>query len=118
MSRMEKRQRVGESLVLCQIDGLAERKPAQLSGGQQQRAALARALAARPALLLLDEPFTGMDATLKFELAADIRVMALDYSMTLLVVTHDPGEAEALGCDSFKIIGSRATEHTDEHGYC
>lgn len=107
MSRMEKRQRIGESLVLCQIDGLAERKPAQLSGGQQQRAALARALAARPALLLLDEPFTGMDATLKSELAADIQAMALDYSMTLLVVTHDQGEAEALGCDSFKMIAEQ-----------
>lgn len=101
MSHKEKRQRVEESLVLCQIDGFAGRKPTQLSGGQQQRAALARALAARPALLLLDEPFTGMDATLKSALAADIRALALDYSMTLLVVTHDPAEADALGCDCF-----------------
>jgi iron(III) transport system ATP-binding protein len=104
LSRTEKRLRIDESIVLCQIEGLEERKPGQLSGGQQQRAALARALAARPALLLLDEPFTGMDPALKSTLAADIRSLARDHSMTLLAVTHDPAEAEALGCESIRLF--------------
>ena len=85
-----------KALKSCRLDGLAHRKPADLSVGQQQRVALARALAPHPKLLLLDEPFSGLDLTLKAEIFKEIRQLTHDYRLTLLLVTHDPAEANAL----------------------
>jgi ABC-type Fe3+/spermidine/putrescine transport system ATPase subunit len=99
LSHKEKRERAAEALALCRISDLGSRKPAQLSGGQQQRVALARALAVRPKLLLLDEPFTGLDAALKAQIIADLTDLSTLHHITLLAATHDPEEAEALACE-------------------
>jgi ABC-type sugar transport system ATPase subunit len=96
LPRQSARTRAEESLVICGIADLADRKPGQLSGGQQQRVALARAMAARPTFLLLDEPFASLDLRTKDRLLAEIRSLAERRRMTLIVVTHDPFEATTL----------------------
>ncbi|MBC6428907.1 MAG: ABC transporter ATP-binding protein, partial [Cellvibrionales bacterium] len=83
-------------LELVRMAGEAGRYPAELSGGQQQRVALARALAAGPDLLLLDEPFSSLDLTLRRELAADLGEILRARGTTALLVTHDQLEACAL----------------------
>ena len=76
---------------------LADRFPRALSGGQQQRVAVARALAAEPALLLLDEPLSSLDAAARARMRQDLRRMLLDGGVPSIVVTHDRMEAVALG---------------------
>ncbi len=85
-----------DAIHSCQLNGLEHRKPAELSVGQQQRVALARALAPRPTILLLDEPFTGLDLTLKAEIFTEIRQLVIAYNLTIILVTHEPTEALAL----------------------
>ncbi len=89
----EVRERVGELLSLVRLDGLAERYPAQLSGGQRQRMALARALAPRPEVLLLDEPFGALDAQVRGELREWLRRLHEEIHVTTIFVTHDQEEA-------------------------
>ncbi|OPX05246.1 ABC transporter ATP-binding protein [Mycobacterium sp. AT1] len=89
--------RVEEVLKLVQCDHLADRYPPELSGGQQQRVSLARALAPRPALLLLDEPLSNLDALLRIELRAQLRLLHRQLKFTGVYVTHDQEEALALG---------------------
>ncbi|MBD0317034.1 MAG: TOBE-like domain-containing protein [Thermoleophilia bacterium] len=91
--RHEIRERVDELLHLVQLDGLADRYPAQLSGGQRQRMALARALAVDPKVLLLDEPFGALDARVRKELRAWLRRLHDDVHVTTVLVTHDQEEA-------------------------
>jgi sulfate transport system ATP-binding protein len=86
-------ERVHELLKLVQLDGLEKRFPAQLSGGQRQRIALARALAAHPKVLLLDEPFGALDAKVRKELRRWLRKLHDDIHVTSLFVTHDQEEA-------------------------
>lgn len=82
-------------LEKMQVAHLAARYPHQISGGEQQRVAFARALISPPALLLLDEPFSGLDQTTRRQLWPRINLLK-EEGITTLLVTHDPGEAEAL----------------------
>ena len=85
--------RVDEAMRLTGLEGLGRRMPHQISGGQQQRAALARALAPRPNLILLDEPFNALDMTLRRSVCADVVALLRAQSATAVLVTHDPQEA-------------------------
>src|SRR6266576_3688534 len=92
----ERRQRRQELLRLVALEGLDQRLPAQLSGGQQQRVAVARALAHKPEVLLLDEPFGALDAKIREELRRTIRQVQRELGITTVLVTHDQEEAFAL----------------------
>jgi putative spermidine/putrescine transport system ATP-binding protein len=92
----ESRQRVDAALKLTHLDGLGEQHPKQLSGGQQQRVALARALVIEPAVLLLDEPLSNLDAKLREELRDEIRDIQRRLGITAVFVTHDQAEALTL----------------------
>ncbi|MBD3765242.1 MAG: molybdenum ABC transporter ATP-binding protein [Rhodobacterales bacterium] len=83
-------------LAMVHLDGLADRKPAQLSGGQQQRVAVARALARRPQVLLLDEPFSAVDRATRERLHAEIMALRAHLNMPVVLVTHDMNEAQLL----------------------
>jgi sulfate transport system ATP-binding protein len=87
------RKNVHQLLELVQLEGFADRYPAQLSGGQRQRMALARALAVEPQVLLLDEPFGALDAQVRQELRAWLRRLHDDLHVTTILVTHDQEEA-------------------------
>jgi sulfate transport system ATP-binding protein len=91
-----RRARVRELLRLVALEGLEQRLPAQLSGGQQQRVAVARALAHKPEVLLLDEPFGALDAKIREELRRTIRSVQRELGITTVLVTHDQDEAFAM----------------------
>lgn len=86
-------ERVDELLSLVQLQGYGERFPSQLSGGQRQRVSLARALAVQPNVLLLDEPFSALDAKVRKELRAWLRNLQEKTQVTTVIVTHDQEEA-------------------------
>lgn len=94
--RKDQQQRVKELLELVSLPGYEKRYPHELSGGQQQRIALARALAPKPALLLLDEPFGSQDTELRESLAREVREILKQEGITALLVTHDQHEAFAM----------------------
>ena len=89
----EQRERVAELLQLVGLEGFGDRRVTELSGGEQQRVALARALAARPRLLLLDEPLSSLDRELRERLGHDLRRILTETGTTAMFVTHDQGEA-------------------------
>ena len=95
-SRSERRTRAGDMLDLVGLSEHKARYANQLSGGQQQRVALARALAIEPAVLLLDEPLSALDAKVRVQLRDEIRRIQLDVGTTTLFVTHDQEEALAV----------------------
>ena len=88
--------RVAELLSLMELEDFASRNVQDLSGGQQQRVALARSLAVQPELLLLDEPFSALDAVTRRALQRDVRRIANDKGITVIIVTHDIAEAVAM----------------------
>jgi sulfate transport system ATP-binding protein len=96
MKAPARKQRRAELLRLVALEGMDERLPAQLSGGQQQRVAVARALAHKPEVLLLDEPFGALDAKIREELRRTIRQVQRELGITTVLVTHDQEEAFAL----------------------
>lgn len=87
------RKRVGELLSLCKLEGIENKLPHELSGGQLQRVALAIALANKPKLLLLDEPFSNLDASLKLYLKKEISTILKESNTSAIMVTHDPQDA-------------------------
>ncbi len=91
--KQEIRERVDELLELVQLQGFGDRYPSRLSGGQRQRMALARALAAKPRVLLLDEPFGALDARVRAELRDWLRRLHAEVHVTTVFVTHDQEEA-------------------------
>jgi iron(III) transport system ATP-binding protein len=88
---------VAETLDMVGLSGFGRRMPSTLSGGEQQRVAIARAIAPRPDALLLDEPFSNLDAGLRSVVRSDTRSLLRELEMTTLFVTHDQGEAFVLG---------------------
>jgi len=96
MRARARRERRRELLRLVALEGMDERLPAQLSGGQQQRVAVARALAHKPEVLLLDEPFGALDAKIREELRRTIRQVQRELGITTVLVTHDQDEAFAM----------------------
>ncbi len=102
--RREAETRAREMLALVGLDDAATRHPHQLSGGQQQRVALARALAARPRLVLLDEPFSSLDPDLRERLALDVRAALKHEGVGALLVTHSQIEAFAMA-DRIGVVG-------------
>jgi iron(III) transport system ATP-binding protein len=89
--------RVTEALALVGLEQLGDRSPAMLSGGQQQRVALARALAPRPRAILLDEPFSNLDTTLRVQVRSEVHRLLTELGITTVFVTHDQEEAFVLG---------------------
>jgi sulfate/thiosulfate transport system ATP-binding protein len=96
MRAAQRRERRRELLRLVALEGMDNRLPSQLSGGQQQRVAVARALAHKPEVLLLDEPFGALDAKIREELRRTIREVQRELGITTILVTHDQEEAFAL----------------------
>ena len=96
VERAQSEARAREIAALVRIDQLLDRRPAQLSGGQQQRVALARALVKRPHLLLLDEPLSNLDASLRLTMRTEIRRIQRELGVTTILVTHDQIEATTM----------------------
>ncbi|MFC4278203.1 ABC transporter ATP-binding protein [Achromobacter aloeverae] len=96
LPRPRQRERVRDMLALVGLEAMAGSYPHELSGGQQQRVALARALAPSPELLLLDEPFSNLDADTRERLAFELRDLLQESGHTALLVTHDQAEAFAI----------------------
>jgi iron(III) transport system ATP-binding protein len=92
-TRAEQTERAREALEMVGLGNLEDRRPQHLSGGQQQRVALARTLAPAPDLLLLDEPFSNLDALLREETRQEVRQLLKDKGMSAVLVTHDQEEA-------------------------
>src|SRR5438270_2952266 len=93
LPRREIEARVAEMLALVKLDGLTGRKPHQLSGGQRQRVALARSLAKRPKVLLLDEPLAALDKKLREQTQFELKALQAKLGLTFVIVTHDQEEA-------------------------
>jgi len=96
LGRSADRSRVSEVLTLVGLDGLGASQPHELSGGEQQRVALARAMAPTPEVILLDEPFSNLDAALRVRVRREMRDILVEAGVTALFVTHDQEEALSL----------------------
>ena len=99
-------------LEVVHMNHLADRYPAELSGGQQQRVALARAIVIRPAVLLLDEPLSNLDATLREEMRFEIRRLHDEFHVTTVYVTHDQAEAMVTS-DRIAVMNQGRIEQVD-----
>jgi iron(III) transport system ATP-binding protein len=97
VDRAERGRRVAAALELVGLTGLGDRLPGTLSGGQQQRVALARALAPQPSVLLLDEPFSNLDTSLRVQVRTEVHRLLVGLGVTTVFVTHDQEEAFVLG---------------------
>ena len=115
LDRSRRRARVADALELVGLTGEADRAPNALSGGQQQRVAIARALAPKPELLLLDEPFSNLDASLRSSVRSEVRRILGDAGITSLIVTHDQEEALSLA-DRVAVMADGTLHQVDTPG--
>ena len=111
LDRSARRALATKLLERLRVGHVADRRPATFSGGEAQRVALARALATAPRAVLLDEPFSALDAALRRELTADVRELLRGLGVPVLLVTHQPDEAGAPGdrfvtLDAGRIVGT------------
>ncbi|WP_166350363.1 ABC transporter ATP-binding protein [Phytoactinopolyspora limicola] len=106
----ETKERVADALAMVGLAELADRSPETLSGGQQQRIALARAIAPRPSVLLLDEPFSNLDAALRGQVRTEVHHLLAALGITTIFVTHDQEEAFVLGDDVAVVRGGRIVQ--------
>lgn len=116
ISTAETGQRVSQMLSRVGIGHLAERYPHELSGGEQQRVALARALVGRPSLLLFDEPLSSLDANLRERLRIEIGTLVREIGASAVYITHDQGEAFALGDEVGVLQDGRLVQHDTPEG--
>lgn len=107
--KKERQHRLEEMLELVSLREYADRYPHELSGGQQQRVALARALAPKPSILLMDEPFSNLDADLRGKIRKDLKRILNKEQMTCIFVTHDKEDVQAI-CDRTIVIISKLCE--------
>ncbi|MBV8211379.1 MAG: ABC transporter ATP-binding protein [Burkholderiaceae bacterium] len=113
ISDEEIRKRMGKMLEVVRMSHLAQRYPSELSGGQQQRVALARALVIQPSVLLLDEPLSNLDASLREEMRSEIRRLHEEFRITTIYVTHDQAEAMATS-DRVAVMNQGRIEQVDD----
>ncbi len=110
--KAEQRERVAALLAMVELDGYGDKLPHQLSGGQRQRAALARAMAPNPRLILLDEPFSALDADLRRKLSREVRRILKANGVTAVLVTHDQQEAFAMA-DRTAVLAGGVLQQVD-----
>ena len=108
----ERKEKAKEMAALVHVEQLLDRKPSALSGGQQQRVAIARALIKKPRLLLLDEPFSNLDARLRLEMREVIRRIQTETGVTTIFVTHDQEEAMSI-CDRIVLMKDGILQQED-----
>jgi iron(III) transport system ATP-binding protein len=119
VSKSETRERVERVLDLVNLAGLDSRYPSELSGGQQQRVALARSLVVEPAVLLLDEPLSNLDAKLRERMRAELKTLQRRTGITFIYVTHDQSEALALSDHIAVMHAGRLQQYgTPREVYC
>ena len=111
LPKAARRARVDELLALVDLADAGARHPDQLSGGQAQRVALARALAPSPRVVLLDEPFSSLDTTLRTSLRSEVRAILRTTGVTAILVTHDQDEALSLGDRVGVMFGGQIVRH-------
>lgn len=114
MNRKKKQERLEEMLDLVNLADYRQRYPYELSGGQQQRVALARALAPAPSLLLLDEPFSNLDADLQEKIRDELKDVLKKTGITSILVTHDVADAEAIADRIFYMNEGILADHARE----
>jgi len=110
-SRKERKERVARAISTADLDGLEKRSPHELSGGQQQRVALARSIAPNPKIILMDEPFSNLDAALRSKARAEIRSILKRTGMSAILVTHDQEEALTVA-DQIAVMNEGNIEQT------
>ncbi len=115
LPKTERRRRLAAAIELVGLNGLEDRLPTALSGGQQQRVALARALAPAPEVVLLDEPFSNLDASLRATVRADVRAILKAAEATAVFVTHDQEEALSLADEVAVMRAGRVHQVADPH---
>jgi putative spermidine/putrescine transport system ATP-binding protein len=110
MPQAQRRAAAEDALRMVQLDGLADRRTRELSGGQEQRATLARALVTRPRVLLLDEPLSALDASLRADMRALVRQLQRQFAITTIFVTHDQREACEVGDQVAVLLAGRVAQ--------
>ena len=109
-SKTDKQNRSNKIMEKLNIQQLAEKYPHELSGGESQRVALARSIVMKPKLLMLDEPFTGLDKELKIKIYPEIKSILQESKITSLMVTHNLNEVKALADKCFNLESGKLTE--------